>query len=416
MLGAVLARRDARLLLAASLTSLTGDWVLRVGLAYYVYVLTGSTLASATLLLASFLPQILLGSVAGVFVDRWDATRTMIIADLLLAAGLVPLMVVHESGAAWVVYAVVAYEGCVAQFFSPAEQAILPRIVDDADLVALNALNGQNRDLSRLLGSAAGGMLAAAGGVATIAAVDIATFLLSAVLISRIEAVRRGKRGSQAERRLRALRVDWADGLRVSVTERALRVVLIFLLVTALGEGIMGTLFAPFVRTVLHGSSKSYGVLMSAQAVGGIVGGLIAAAVSRRVLPERLLGWGAAGFGAVDLVLFLYPLADRTVWPAVVCMVVVGIPAATLLAGAVSLLQRHAPPGHVGRVFGTLNTVEGISVAVGGVLAGILGQAVGIIPVIATQGAVYLIAGPVVLTALRMNDLPLAASAAGVTG
>lgn len=62
--------RDYRLLLSAGLVSLSGDWVLAVGLGYYVYLLTGSTLASGTVLLASVLPGTLLGSVAGVFADR----------------------------------------------------------------------------------------------------------------------------------------------------------------------------------------------------------------------------------------------------------------------------------------------------------------------------------------------------------
>jgi Na+/melibiose symporter-like transporter len=56
-----LRHRDLRLLLSAGLISLTGDWVLRVGLTYYIYVLTRSTLASALMLLASFVPQIVLG-------------------------------------------------------------------------------------------------------------------------------------------------------------------------------------------------------------------------------------------------------------------------------------------------------------------------------------------------------------------
>jgi Na+/melibiose symporter-like transporter len=375
--------------------------VLRVGLAYYVYVLTGSTLASATMLLASFVPQILLGSVAGVFVDRWDATRTMIAANLLLAVGLIPLFAVHTAGDVWIAYAVVACEGCVAQFFSPAEQAMLPRVVEDADLVALNACNGQSRDLSRLLGSAAGGMLAATGGIAAITAVDLASFVVSAALITRIRTVRRGERAEPTERRLAQLGTDWTDGLRVSATTRVLRIVLMFLLVTSLGEGIMGTLFAPFVRAVLHGSSSAYGDLVSVQAIGGIAGGAVAAALSRRVRPERLLGWGAVGFGAIDLAMFLYPLAYRTLWPAVVCMVAVGVPGAALLTGAVTLLQRHAPADHVGRVFGALNTVEGISVVGGSVLAGSLGDAIGIVPVIAAQGGGYVVAGLLVLAALR---------------
>src|SRR5689334_16179884 len=82
---------DLRLLLGAGLVSMTGDYVLSVGLVYSVYALTGSTLASAAALLSAFVPQVVVGSVAGVFVDRWDRKRTMTVTNVLLALGLLPL-------------------------------------------------------------------------------------------------------------------------------------------------------------------------------------------------------------------------------------------------------------------------------------------------------------------------------------
>src|SRR3954453_2396778 len=121
-------RRDLRLLLSAGLVSLSGDWVLGVGLAYSVYALTGSTLASAATLLSSFIPQVVVGSVAGVFVDRWDRKRTMVVANLVLAAGLLPLLLVTGAHRIWLVYAVLAAEAVVEVFFAPAEQAMLPRV------------------------------------------------------------------------------------------------------------------------------------------------------------------------------------------------------------------------------------------------------------------------------------------------
>src|SRR3954452_23772203 len=72
-------RRDLRLLLGAGLVSMTGDWILGIGLTSSVYALTGSTLASAVTLLAGFVPQVLARLVAGVFVDRWDRRRTMVV-------------------------------------------------------------------------------------------------------------------------------------------------------------------------------------------------------------------------------------------------------------------------------------------------------------------------------------------------
>lgn len=401
-----------RLLLGAALISVTGDWILRVGLAYYIYVLTGSTLASAVMLLASFVPQIVLSSLAGVFADRWDSKRTMIITNLLLAAGLLPLLAVHRAGQVWIIYLVVTAESCIQQFFTPAQQSVIPVLVADEHLVSANALGSQVNDVSRLAGSAAGGVLAAAGGIGALTLTDAASFLVAAVLLARLPLARRSlaRRESAAAQttlreRLAGLRAEWTDGLRVAVREHTLRVVLIFLAVTCVGEGIMGTLFAPFVRSVLHGSGPDYGFVVSAQAVGGIAGGLIAAALGSRARPALLFGWGAVAFGLVDLVLFLYPLAYVAIWPAVVCMVVVGVPGALMVAGGFTLLQRSAADSHRGRVFGALGAVEGAATVAGTVAAGFLGQSAGIIPVLAAQGTGYVIAGLAVVVALRPQHL-----------
>ena len=404
-IGHALRQRGLQLLLTAGLISLTGDWIMRVGLAYYIYALTGSTLASATMLLASFVPQIVLSSVAGVFADRWNTKPTMIISNLLLAAGLLPLLALHRADQVWIIYLVTAWEGCVQQFFVPAQQSALPALTDDAYLVTANALNGQASDVSRLAGSAAGGVLAATGGLVALTFADCASFVLAAALIARIPAARRPG-GRTADRqspraRLIQLRAEWADGLVVAVRNRVLRVILIFLAVSSVGEGIMATLFAPFVRAELHGSSQAYGFIVSAQAVGGIAGGLIAASAGHRIRAYRLLGWGAVAFGTVDLMLFLYPLIWVAVPPAIVLMAVVGVPGALMLTGTLTLVQRHTSDTHRGRLFGALGAVEGIAIVSGTIAAGFLGQAIGIIPVLAAQGAGYLLAGLTALIALR---------------
>jgi Na+/melibiose symporter-like transporter len=413
-------QRDLRLLLSAGLVSLTGDWILRIGLVYRVYVLTGSTVAAALTMASSFLPQVLLGAVAGVFADRWDRRRTMIVADLLLAAGLLPLLLVHGTGQVWIVFAVLLWESVVQQFFAPAEQALLPRLVPDDQLVTANAVSGQTQNLSRLVGSGLGGVVAAAGGIAAVTLADAASFLISAALIALVSAPGRADAppadGPAPDRpaadrpaatslrdKVRAIRAELADGLRWSVRHRILRALMVFLLVTSLGEGIMSTLFAPFVQHVLHGSSQTYGVVAAVQAVGGIVGGLAAASVGQRASASWLLGWGAVAFGAVDLAIFLYPLGYVAVWPAAVGMVIVGVPGALTMAGAMTLFQRSTEDSHRGRVFGALGAVEGVAILAGTVCAGFLAQAVGIIPVLAVQGGGYVLAGFAMLVVLRAD-------------
>jgi Na+/melibiose symporter-like transporter len=401
--------RDFRLLLGAGLVSMTGDWILEIGLAYYIYAITGSTLASATMLLASFVPQILFSSVAGVFVDRWDRKRTMIGANLLLCVGLAPLVLVHRADQVWIVYVVLMWEGIIQVFFSPAEQALVPHLVPDDRLVTANALNGQNADLSRLVGSAVGGVVAGLGGITALAAVDAATFVLAASMVAAVRTSGRAVDSDAApetstrelEGRLMRLWNEWLNGLRAAASQRVLRVIFAFVLVTSVGEGIMGTLFAPFVRDVLHGSAEAYGLIVSVQAIGGIAGGLVAASVGHRVSAAHLFGWGSVVFGVVDLTMFLYPLVWVQVWPAAACMIVVGVPGALTVAGFMTLFQRSTADAYRGRVFGAMGLVQSVAMVVGAVGAGFLGSSVGIVPVLAFQGGGYLVAGCAIVVLLR---------------
>src|SRR5262249_41351034 len=153
------------------------------GLAYVVYALTGSTLASATALLASLLPQLACGSLAGVYVDRWDRRRVMVVTNLLLAAGLLPLLAVHDRHQVWTIYLVTAGQSALGRSSTAAEAATAPPLVPADTLVTANALNGQTRDIARLVGAAAGGLTAALGGIPLLTVVDIASFTLAAGLL-----------------------------------------------------------------------------------------------------------------------------------------------------------------------------------------------------------------------------------------
>lgn len=398
--------RDYRLLVSAGLVSMTGDWVLHVGLTFLVYQITGSTLASGAMLLSSFLPSILLGSLAGVMVDRWNRRTTMIVANLLQVVGLAPLLLVHDTSTIWVVYVVGGWQGCVEQFFTPAEQALVPHLVAKEDLLGANGVNSQIRDLARLVGSAVGGIVATTGGVSGLAFFDAATFALAAGLLTLIRfrpTVEDGdSHASHASvGSLSRMLEEWRAGLRIIAASRALRVIMLWGAISAIGEGIMGTLFAPFVRDVLHGSGSDFGLIVGIQAVGGIVGGLVVTSAGHRWSAYALFGWGSVAFGLVDLALFLYPLVLSGVVPALVLMVVVGVPGAFSIAGMMTTFQTVTVDEFRGRVFGALTAISGTAVIIGIGIAGWLGEAVGILPIIAIQGGGYVVAGAMVLVALR---------------
>jgi MFS family permease len=200
--------------------------------------------------------------------------------------------------------------------------------------------------------------------------------------------------------RLATLGEEWRIGVRTVATSRVVATLTVALLITSTGEGIMGTLFAPYVRHVLHGSGQVYGLIMGVQAIGGVVGGFVVAVAAERWSPVPMVWAGSVLFGLVDLGIFCYPVLWVTPWPAVVGMVVVGLPGAVLVAGTMTLFQRHTSDELRGRVFSLISLAEAVSVVAGSALAGVFGGPTGIISILALQGAGYVVAGLWVLARL----------------
>src|SRR6185436_4822693 len=124
----VLRQRNFALLWFAGLISMIGDWMLFIALPIHTYRLTHSSLATGIMFIAGTVPRIFIGSVAGVFVDRWDRRQTMVVADLSRVFLLLLLLFVLSSESLWIVYVVAFLQATISQFFGPAENALLPQL------------------------------------------------------------------------------------------------------------------------------------------------------------------------------------------------------------------------------------------------------------------------------------------------
>jgi len=396
------------------LISMTGNWILIVGLPFEIYRRTGSTLATGAMVLAFLIPSILLGSVAGVFVDRWDRQRLMVVLNLVLAIVILPLLAIDALGI-WITYAVLFVSSCLGLLLDPAEGALLPNLLEnpDDDLVTANALNGMNNHLSRLIGPAIGGVIVAVGGLGAVVAIDAVSFLLAAALIATIRtahgrAVRHDSLEHEALNAWRRVIVEWRDGLRTVWHHPVLRALLAFFVITRIGEGLTATLFVPWTTDALHSDATGYGLLLSTQAIGGLAGAIVIGRLGSRMDPLRLVILGSLVFGLIDLGLFTYPAIYPYIGPALVVMVVVGVPGAAMMAGIATLEQTMASDSHRGRVIGALGAVGAAGSLVGAVAAGFLGQAVPVVLLLVVQGSGYVIASLTVAWMTRRQRVPAA--------
>lgn len=399
---AVLRQRNYALLWFGGVISMLGDFVLFVGMPYEVFRLTGSTLASMGMVLSFLIPSILLGSVAGVFVDRWDRRRLMVAVNLLQAASLLPLLLVGELGL-WIAYAVLVVESSLSQLFNPAQVALVPSLLSGGEeqLITANALTGVGRHLARLIGPAIGGVVVATGGLAAVGVVDSVSFVASAGMLALIRSrpIERQVTDSLEHEALSAWRRlvnEWRDGLRVTLGKPVLRALLVFAVITAIGEGLTATLFVPWVVEALHSDGTGYGWVLSTQAIGGLAGALVIARLGARIKPLPLLIGGALAFGAIDLVLFTYPVLYPHIGPALVMLVIVGVPGAAMGAATVTLQQSQTEDSHRGRVVGAIGAVAGVGALVGAVSAGVLGEFVPVVLLLVVQGSGYLVGGTAV--------------------
>lgn len=397
---------------SAGLISMAGDWALKIALPILVLQLTGSIAATSGVVIAGMLPALAIGPLAGVFVDRWDRRRIMIAANVMQAAALLPLLAVRSADDVWLVYAVTATATAINQFFKPAEAALVPMLVSPDQLLAANSLGAVNNNLARLAGPAAGGLIAAAAGLPGVVAVDAATFLASAGLLLLVRGDDRAAPAASPTpaHSIAAFRREFADGLRVIRGSRVLLVLVVTFTVTSIGEGIMGTLFAAYVQDAIHGGVREVGWLMSAQAVGGVLGGVLGSFVAARFSAVRLLCVSAIVFGSLDVALFLYPAIWPVLWPGLVFLVLVGIPAVIMGSAAMSQLQLAATPAFCGRVFAVLGTTQGLAATLGAVLAGAFGERFGVLTILVAQGLGYVFAGVAMGFLLRGHGVSAPAS------
>jgi MFS family permease len=400
----LLRRRDFGLLWAGGLISETGDWFLLVGLPVWVLQVTGSSLVTATVFLVGLLPGLVVGPLAGVLVDRWDRRRTLVAVSLAQAAFLLPLLAVDGRHRLWVVYLVMAAEAALAQLNDPARNALVPTLVARDDLVGANALIGLNANLARLAGSPLGGVLVELAGLPGLVIGDAVSFLLGAALLGLVR--RPSPDEPVAGRELSGAPAppgvvgEWVDGLRVTLGDRGLRWGLVVNGLAAVAQGVFTVLFVLFVTRELGGDGADVGLLRGVQAIGGLLGGAVVVGLARRLEPGRLLGISLLVFAAVDLAIWNGPALTTGEWLYLGLFVAAGIPGIGVLTGLTALVQERTDQAYLGRVFATYYGSFNGLMAVGMLLAGLLGDTVGVVPVLNGQAGLYLLAGVVAVATL----------------
>src|SRR5438034_9146288 len=162
------------------------DWLYTIAVYTIALKLTGSSRSVALIMVARFLPCVIMGPLSGVIADRFSRRSIMIIADLLRAVVVLGFLLVRRPDQMWLVYVLTVLQLAFSAFFEPAKTAAIPSIVSERELLSANAISSVTWSAMLTLGAALGGFVAGWFGTNAAFILDSLSFVLSSLLIARL--------------------------------------------------------------------------------------------------------------------------------------------------------------------------------------------------------------------------------------
>jgi MFS family permease len=403
---AVLRIPDFRRLWTAQGISDIGDAVTNLTLLIVVTRLTGSTAALAAMAIALAVPVIVVGPVAGVYVDRWDRRRVMLASDLLRGGIVLGFILVSSTDRLWLMYLLAIAHATVGTFFSPARMALVPRVVGKPGLMAANSLNQLTRVLAGVIGAGLAGVLVGVVDVTWPAfVIDASTFAASFLIVLRVRTSGRVDPAAHEHGAPRGVFGQMREGLGLVAGSGLLLGTMVAAGVTMLGLGAVNVLFVPLMIRVLAVPTTWLGAVDGAQTASMILAAGLVAAIAARLRPTTIVVIGLAGIaicmGLVSTV--------TSVWQVLFLLFIVGWFVTPLEASLGTIIQTATEDRHRGRVASTLHAVMAAASVLSMGLAGVFGDVVGVRPVFVLAGAVVGVAA--VAAALMFRGVVPAAAA-----
>ncbi len=366
-----LRHRNFRLFFCGQSVSLIGTWMTRLATSWLVYRLTGSTLLLGVISFASQIPTFLLAPVAGVWVDRWERRRVLLVTQVLAALQSLMLAGLTLSGHITIAEIVVlsVFQGLINAFDMPGRQSFLVQMVNGrTDLSNAIALNSTMVNSARLLGPALAGIIVAAVGEGYCFLIDGVSYfaVIASLLAMKIE-------GRVVSKSTASMFVQLKEGWTyVSEFVPIRTVLLLFAIISFMG--VPYTVLMPvFAAKILHGGPHTLGFLMGATGVGSILAAVgLAARKSVRGL-YRVIPTVAAVFGA-GLIGFSF---SRYYWLSLLLMAVTGFGMMQFAAASNTVIQTIVEDDKRGRVMSYYTMAYMGASPFGSLLAGSLGGVIG---------------------------------------
>ena len=366
---ASLRHRNFRLFFVGQLLSLIGSWMQIAALSWLIYDMTGSKEKLGIIGAVRFLPIVLFSLLGGVLADRLPKRKILIVTQStfmalsLTLAGLVYFDVVALGHI--VVLSVLA--GCVLAFDMPTRHSLVAELVDGDDVSNAVALNSSAFNAARILGPALAGVLMMRAGIAIC---FLANGLSYIAVIASLLMVRTTKRAADDHENTGTALEQILEGFSIVARRPAVRGVLLLVVVTGVFGLSYGVIMPAFAKDILGLGEGGYGLLLSANGAGALIGGLLVATFSRIKHKLYVIAGGVMIFSAM---LFLFA-STTNFWLAAASLAGAGMGFMLFMSTGNAIVQTGVPDAARGRVMGVWSLMFIGAMPIGSLQIGFLSE------------------------------------------
>lgn len=355
--------RNFKLLWFSRTISVLGDWMLDVTLPVWIYQLTGSVALLSVVLAVSTLPSIVLSPFIGALVDRWSRKTILTVTNILLGLSTLALLAVENENQTWIIISVAIVNGIVSAFLLPAQDALLPEIIQEEHRQKANSMMVLSLQSMRFAGPALAGLIIATVGVKGAIVTDVVTFGIALLCCLALSVEHR----ESATKKTNLLSEAW-DGLKIVVNHPSLNTLTSVWTIMMLAGGMISTTLVVFLQDTLGVSEEYYGYTLAVQGLGMFTGGVLMMTLLQKINPTKTFTIGLVLFS----VLLLTMANSTNIVVTMVSVALMGIQMAFVAISNMTLVQHATRSEYRGRVMALNNTLMSIGTLVGITVAGVL--------------------------------------------
>jgi MFS family permease len=341
-------------------------------------------------LISSAIPALLLGPIAGVFVDRWDRRKTMIASDIIRSVLVLFCLLVHTKEQVWIFYLVAFLMSSTSQFFFPSRGALLPLIVTESeDWLAANGMMQVIQTVGMVAGPSLAGFAIGLYGERVAFVVNSCGFIISALAVLTI---RSQKPASQEDHQPVSVGNVWRDlreGMAYLFGSRTLVGIMACMCVLMLGIGAINVVWVPYLQRTFGVGAAGLGIVDSSQGIGMVIGGMLLGFIASKASKKTMVSAGAIVVGIAISAMGMAPTFSF-----IIAMgFVVGLGIVPAQSGVATMMQMAVPDLKRGRVGSSLNAFSTAASLISMAFAALMGDLIGLRTVYVVFGLFICLAG-----------------------